>query len=267
MDLESYKQTEAQIHVASQMISLTGKNLVEKQADDSHTTAKWSIEKQLLIGREFNLAGSDCAVFVDPIGFGLGLMKNGAETNRVQLDGLSYSQTVAPWKKWLKEAGFDGDLNLKLHYDLPDNDLYKFDAFQKPAKPILKEWAANRTIANQALANLTDLVGAPSEINIWPHHFDSGTYYELHKTDGETDRSIGAGFNPADAMVNEPYFYIYGWYKDVEIDYSDKPELATGKWILDGWKGAVLPITEVEKSNLVDAFYATTSNYLKDKLR
>ena len=40
MNLEAYIQAEAQLHVASQMISLTGKNLVEKQADDSHTTAK-----------------------------------------------------------------------------------------------------------------------------------------------------------------------------------------------------------------------------------
>src|SRR5690606_19156685 len=103
------------------------------------------------------------------------------------------------------EAGFTGELNLKLHYDLPKNELYKFDAFSKPNEAILKLWAKNRTIANGALQALTEAVNSKSDINIWPHHFDTGTYYEIHETDGATDRSIGAGFNPADDMVSEPY--------------------------------------------------------------
>lgn len=267
MDLEQYKKAEAHLHVASQMISLTGKNLVEKQADDSHTTATWNSEKQLLIGRDFTLDGNTLSVFVDPVEFALGLLKNGTETERVSLDGLTYMQTVEPWKKWLTDAGFNGELDLKLHYDLPDNDLYKFDAFSKPDDAILSAWVRNRTLANKALSTLTESVGAPSNINIWPHHFDTGTYYELHKTDGATDRSVGAGFNPADGMVDEPYFYIYGWYKDNEIDYSDRPSLENGKWITEDWKGAVLPITVVKNPNAVNEFYAATSSYLRDKLK
>jgi len=89
----------------------------------------------------------------------------------------------------------------------------------------------------------------------------------LHKTEGATDRSIGAGFNPADDMVDEPYFYIYGWYKDNKLDYSDKPELVNGKWIIENWEGAVLPITEVADEDAVNAFYETTSLYLKNKLK
>jgi len=265
--MEDYKKAEAQIHVASQMISLTGKNLVEKQTDDSHTTAVWNSEKQLIISRDFELKGSKYAVFVDPINFALGITKNGAETNRISLDGLTYMQTLEPWKKWISEAGFEGELDLKLHYELPDNELYKFGAFAKPEEATLKQWAKNRTIANNALSALTEVVGVPSEINIWPHHFDSGTYYELHKTEGATDRSIGAGFNPADDMVDEPYFYIYGWYKDNKLDYSDKPELVNGKWIMENWEGAVLPITEVADEDAVNAFYETTSSYLKNKLK
>ena len=254
-------------HESGQIISLTGKNLVEKQADDSHTTAKWNAEKQLLVGREFQLNGNTYSVFVDPVGFALGIMKNGSETERVSLDGLTYMQIVEPWKKWLSEAGFKDELDLSLHYDLPDNDLYKFDAFSKPDDAILNLWAKNRTIANSAFENLNKSVEVPSDINIWPHHFDTGTYYELHKTDGTTDRSIGAGFNPADGMISEPYYYIYGWYKDNKIDYSDKPELENGKWIVNDWKGAVLPISEVNDQSTVDDFYKNTSTYLKNKLK
>lgn len=267
MNLEAYKQAEAQLHVASQMISLTGKNLVEKQADDSHTTTRWNSEKQLIIGREFKLNESSYSVFIDPIDFALGIMKNGSESNRVSLDELTYMQTVEPWKQWLSEAGLEGEPDLSLHYELPSSDLYKFDAFSRPDEAILKLWAKNRTIANSVFENLTKSIDAASDINIWPHHFDTGTYYELHKTDGTTDRSIGAGFNPADAMVLEPYYYIYGWYKENEIDYSDKPELENGKWIVNDWKGAVLPISEVKNQSTVDDFYKNTSTYLKDKLK
>jgi len=265
--MEDYIKAEAQIHVASQMISLTGKNLIEKNPDDSHTTAKWNAEKKLIVGRDFELNGSTYSVFVDPVNFALGLTKDGGETNRVSLDGLTYIQTVEPWKKWLIEAGFEGELDLKLHYELPDNEPYKFGAFAKPEEVTLKQWAKNRTIATNALSALTEAVGVLSEINIWPHHFDSGTYYELHKTEGATDRSIGAGFNPADDMVDEPYFYIYGWYKDNKLDYSDKPELVNGKWITNNWEGAVLPITEAADEDAVNAFYETTSLYLKNKLK
>jgi len=267
MDLEQYIKAEAQLHVASQMISLTGKNLVEKQPDDSHTTARWNTEKQLIISREFELNGSTYSVFVDPINFALGITKNGTETNRVSLDGLTYMQTVEPWKKWISEAGFVDELDISLHYELPSSDLYKFDAFSKPSDDILALWAKNRTIANSVFENLTESIGAPSDINIWPHHFDTGTYHVLHKTNGEGDRSIGTGFNPADGMVSEPYYYIYGWDKDNKLNYSDIPQLENGKWITDNWEGAVLPITEVADEKAVNAFYETASSYLKNKLK
>ena len=267
MNLQDYITAEAQLHVASQMISLTGKNLVQKQSDDSHTTAIWDSERQLIIGRNFDLNGNSFSIFIDPIEFALGIMKNGSETERVSLNGLTYMQTVEPWKKWLWEAGFKEGLDLSLHYELPSSDLYRFDSFSKPSGDILALWCKNRTMANEVFSSLTKMVDSGSDINIWPHHFDSGVYYELHKTEGVTDRSIGAGFNPADGMVDQPYFYIYGWYKDSKIDYSDKPDLSNGKWILNNWEGAVLPISKVDGYETVEQFYQATSTYLKNKLK
>ncbi|MBL4587197.1 MAG: hypothetical protein JKX84_09105 [Flavobacteriales bacterium] len=269
MEIEEYIKAEVQLHIACQMLSLTGINLVPKQADDSHTTAVWNSDKGIIVGREFELNGNNYQVFVDPLDFALGFIKNGEETERFPMDGLFYMQTVEPWKKWLTEAGFSGELNLKLHYELPDNDLYKFESFSKPSNEILNEWVKNRTLANNALAELTEMIGAPSDINIWSHHFDTGTYYELHKTQGETDRSIGAGFGVADSMVSEPYFYIYPWHKDKKIDYADVPKLENGRWIIKNWEGAVLPLSELENDpqTTVREFYETASNYLKDKLK
>lgn len=266
----TYTKTEAQLHVASQMIALTGINCMEKEADDSHTTLKWKPEFGRLEGRTFVLNSNTYAVFVNPLTFELGIMKDGEVHGTVTLDGKSYAATTAPWKEWLKAAGFDGEPTTELHYELPNDENYRFKAFEKPSNQALKRWMDIRTLANNGLEQLTETIGAPSEVNIWPHHFDTGTYYELHRTDGETDRSIGAGLAIADGMVPEPYFYIYAWYKDNQIDYADKPALNAGKWIItDGWKGAALPISALNNNALeeLNDFFSVTSSYLKSKIQ
>lgn len=268
MSFEAYKKAEAQIHVAAQLICLTGKNLLKKQADDSHTTAWWNIEKQWLIGREFELGGVRHAVYIDPINFSLGLLQNNQVAEHISLDGHSYAHIIYQWKDWLQKAGYKHPLNLQLHYKLPDNNDYQFEAFEKPSSKILNQWAANRTLASKALKNLTNSISASSEILVWPHHFDTGTYYQLHKTNGTTDRAIGAGFNPADNMVSKPYCYIYAWSKDVNIDYTHIPNLENGKWILtDEWKGAVLPLTESQNLTTVDIFFKATAAFLQEQLK
>lgn len=213
--------------------------------------------------------GAVYQVFVDPIDFTLGIMKNEVMHDSIPLHGLTYMQTVEPWKKWLTEAGFGGELDLSLHYDLPESDLYRFESFTKPDQAILESWVANRTLANQAFRKLNEMIGFDSDINIWPHHFDSGTYHVLHETDGTGDRSIGSGFALADSMVNEPYFYIYGWFKDRQLNYSDAPSIEGSRWITDGWEGAVLPISSITDNRLqaVSEFYSKTSSYLKEKLK
>lgn len=268
MNTKEYIKAEVQLHVASQMISLTGKNLVSPHPDDSHTTAKWDSDKNHIMGRAFELNGNRYSIFVDPIAFSFGINKNGNELDSMELHGLTYMQTVEPWKKWLEEAGFKGELDLSLHYELPASDLYRFDAFSKPSKGILKRWSDNRSLANQAFQKLNEMIVVESDINIWPHHFDTGTYHVLHKTNGEGDRSIGAGFAIADSMVTEPYFYIYGWYKDQKIDYSDAPQIECAQWITDNWEGCVFLISNIGENELeqVNEFYSITSEYLKRKL-
>ncbi|MFT4525192.1 MAG: hypothetical protein ACI9FU_002256 [Granulosicoccus sp.] len=267
MNTEEYIKAEAQLHVASQIISLTGKNFVAPNPDDSHTTAKWDTTKNHIVGRALELNGNRYSIFVDPVAFSFGINKNGIELDRVELNGLTYMQTVEPWKKWLEDAGSKGELDLSLHYELPASDLYRFDAFSKPSESILKSWVDYRTLANQAFQELIGKIGIESDINIWPHHFDTGTYHILHESDGEGDRSIGAGFNPADEMVPEPYFYIYGWYKDRKIDYSDAPLIEGARWITDNWEGCILPMSSINENRLeqVNEFYRITSEYLKNK--
>lgn len=260
---KAFSSTEIQLHVATQMLSLTGINFVGKEDDDSHTTSRFDAQAARIVGRTFNLGGARYRAFIDVRGFALGLEKDGSDLHVLPLDGLSYDETVAPWKQWLVEAGHSGDLVLDLHYEMPESESYQFKHFAKPAAAILDEWITLRSLANDALSTLTTELGIASEVNIWPHHFDTGTYYVVHKTDGDVDRSIGAGLAVADSMVPEPYFYIYGWDKDAVIDYSEAPDLGAGKWITGGWEGAVLPSSSSEGS---DAFYKLAVGFLKKEL-
>lgn len=57
MNVEDYNRAEAQLHVASQMISLTGKNLVPANPDDSHTTAILDEKKNQIVGLPFEWTG------------------------------------------------------------------------------------------------------------------------------------------------------------------------------------------------------------------
>jgi hypothetical protein len=109
------------------------------------------------------------------------------------------------------------------------------------------------------------MISPSSPINIWPHHFDTGTYHPLSETG-----SIGTGFAVADTIVNEPYFYIYGWAKDKTIDYASAPDLPFGEWKTGSWKGAIMPLSTVTRlPNLKDdlkIFFASTSEFFKGNI-
>ncbi|MCB1055152.1 MAG: hypothetical protein KDD11_06520, partial [Acidobacteria bacterium] len=53
-------------------------------------------------------------------------------------------------------------------------------------------------------------------------------------------RSVGVGMTPGDADQPEPYFYVNAWPRPESP--GRLPELpAGGRWVDEGWFGAVLP--------------------------
>ena len=259
----AFSRAEIQLHVAAQILALTGINFVEKEDDDSHTTSFFDAQRARISGRSFTLGTASFRVFINVREFALGLQMDDSDHRLLPLDRLSYEEAIDTWKQWLAEVGNDGELIRELHYDLPDSDAYRFKYFEKPTEDALNEWIALRTMANDVLAMLTVDIGIDSEINIWPHHFDTGTYYGLHKTDGVIDRSIGAGLGVADSIVPEPYLYIYGWNKDASINYANAPDLGPGRWISGAWEGAILPSSSSENA---DDFFRVATGFLKDVL-
>lgn len=269
MPVNAFTEAEVQLHRAAQMISLTGINFVQHVPDDSHTTSVWDAHHVKLMGREFTLGEQPFHVGLHAVRFELQLIRGDDVVESLDLDGRTEEQVIEQWKKWFRNAGYEGEFVVSLHYDLPDSAMYRADQFTKPDNALLEEWMRRRSLANRSLSWLNAHLDLTSEVNIWPHHFDTGTYYELHHVDGEADRSMGAGLAVADTMISESYFYLYAWRKEGTVDYSEAPLLPGGHWITDGWEGAVLPISQIPENadSSVQEFYRAASDFLRTRLR
>ncbi|MGB0523790.1 MAG: hypothetical protein ACPGJS_12560 [Flammeovirgaceae bacterium] len=263
--LASFNQAEIAIHRVCQLLALTGVNLVAKKADDSHTNLGWDANRSAVIGRYF-LLNNQTMRFIF-------LLKerelcfetdSGQLVASISLDYSDHESLMMWWKMQLQELGVKNPLIDQLHYDLPDSSTYQtveIEAFDE----YLPVWMALRTQANQVFESLNERKQIDSEIRIWPHHFDTGVYYPIK---GEV-QAIGAGMAIADSIQPEPYYYLYGWAKDAEIDLSNVPDLEKGKCLNGDWKGLILPVSQLASlttTKQVDEFLSIAFDFLKSRL-
>lgn len=106
----------------------------------------------------------------------------------------------------------------------------------------LKELKDLRTLAQSTLASFLKNHNLKSEIRVWPHHFDTGAYTILND-----DFALGLGLAVPDSLVNEHYFYISGNKAHLTVNTSTFDSLTLGKWINNGYKGAVLPASKLNE--------------------
>lgn len=116
------------------------------------------------------------------------------------------------------------------------------------------------------LAGLNEVVGLESDIRIWPHHFDTGTYYSL-----KDQRAIGAGWAIEDSLCDNPYLYIYGWSGDTSLNYEQVPGLGVGRWLItEGWQGAIVESEELSgrdnQTEALQSFMEEVSTFFKGQL-
>jgi len=210
---------EINLHTAVQILSLTGVNLITPLPDDSQNTQVWDPTSEMILGRIFTLNNTNYRIGIGLSPFNLSLLNEELTIiESINIGGLDQPALYSIWANWIANLGFDGELITKLHYDLPENEHYLANQFNGISDEFKNNWIQLRTMANQAMKGLNKLNSIQSEINIWPHHFDTGVYYPISKVNGETIQSIGAGLAVADALIAEPYFYMYGWTKDGTIE-------------------------------------------------
>ena len=257
---------EEYIHRAAQFLAMAGKNYLEDQPDDSNANLAFNSKTSSIYSREID-AASKLSVALNISEWQIQLLQKGKVDQTLDLIGKKKQEVF----EWLRDQLINKELNGELlkfidHYEIPDHMIDHGHAFPEMIKTTVDKWLIMRSDAEILLHDLNKIVGIESEVRIWPHHFDTGTYYSL----GEK-KTIGAGWAIADELCDNPYLYIYGWNGEVEIDYSSLPELEVGKWIItDKWQGAVL---ESEVLSLLEdqhqkatSFMKSVSKFLKSEL-
>jgi hypothetical protein len=251
--MQGYNNIDQRIHQLCQILTKANRTFVPKQADDSHTNLYFDSISQRIYGHW--IAGNKGKII-----FSLNLGTFHFEWMNDELKVIQshsiLNKTSTEIEKGiaevLSEIGLqENGFRNELHFEIA---VYPFlnDAFTILDANHLKEWKAYRALANHASLDLLGIVQATSEIRIWPHHFDTGIYTEINN-----NLAIGFGLAMEDSMVGTPYFYYsaYG-LNGYDIDYSNVSNLTTGKWFIDDWKGAVLPLTGLKNddSDIISIF-------------
>ncbi|WP_024771801.1 hypothetical protein [Aquimarina macrocephali] len=243
-----------QMHLAAQYLAAAGISFLEKKNDDSHTNLGFSIEKGTLYTRPLNSSKD-----ILSLNYNLFALEWNSHnlTKTLQLDGTSHAEVLQWIRRMAKDSDINTPYNYALHYELPytitDDYIYTLKNISR-----LRELVAFRKLSKSAIQEFLQNNLLNSEIRIWPHHFDTGAFASL---EDESGLAIGLGLAIPDTMCNDYYFYISGYQGHDSLGTSDFKPLTTGKWYNEGFKGAVLPISGVNKATVIAFFEEAFTAY------
>lgn len=263
--MNTYTETDRQIHQLSQILAKLGRSLVPKKDDDSHTNLYWEPIQQRLLGRWISTSSGKVmpALYLERMSFQW-LDQQMKVIKDISLINKNYHEAETLVENSSYSIGIDKpNLMAPLHFEIPDYPFIKLP-IEKIEADALTNWSCFRSLANHILRDIGQSLQKEVEVRIWPHHFDTGIFFQWNDTLG-----IGAGLAMKDDMAGAPYFYISGNIRDSQIDYSKAANLSKGKWIKDGpWKGGILPIDQLKSGNdfqSLQDFYQQSLDFLLDR--
>lgn len=240
--MKNYKNTDELLHLLCQIITKVNRTFVAKVEDDSHTNLYFDPLGKRVYGRWYKSNEKKYILAFNLDTFSFNLLNEQLSTEfTIHTAGKTVRIIEHELNDKFNSIGINTvELLDELHFEIPK---YSFSdaAVQKVSSEDLNEWAHFRKLANHACSDLLGLAQKEADVRIWPHHFDTGIYFESNER-----ISIGFGLAMQDKMVGSPYFYMSAYPKDFEIDY-DLVNSNSGKWILsENWKGCVLSLEELE---------------------
>ena len=234
-----------QQYFGAQFIAITGRHLIKQRDDDSNTSMVYDRVNRSLIGE---ILPHNFRLTLNLPDLSLSLLKNdSAIYPTVSLAGLTRIEAFTELSHLLEKEGLNiGHLKNELHYDLPDHELKRGSLFRYDQPDLIQENMAYRHNAEVVLKQIVSSHPLAEPVKIWPHHFDTGTLIPLNRDGtGELTQSAGLGWAIPDGMVDEPYFYLSIWSGD-PLEFPEKmPLLEAGNWMMPGWNGAVLRLSEI----------------------
>lgn len=249
--MKAYNTADRQLHVLSQIIAKANRTFVPALEDDSHTNLSFDSLANRIIGRWIYSSNGSIILTLDLSSLDFEWLD--ASYNVLQ-SVPSVCKTITEIEqeisRGLLKLGLEPDgFSEKLHYDIPEYSLSK-GLFPSIGIVEFNDWRYYRKLANVASALALEKMEAEGEVRIWPHHFDTGIYALANNGVG-----IGFGLAMEDSMVGTPYFYIAGYPNNGgSFDYGLLPDMETGRWIIgENWKGAVLPLSDLNPENEAEA--------------
>ena len=262
--MDDINQADQTLHSLAQFIALTSMQWLPARTDDSQANMTWNSTRHRLEGRPFAYAGQQIRLVIDTESFAL-LFIDEHEHVLASLspENRTPDETTAWWTIQMQTWGIT-DIR-PVNYQLTQEPVDHQSVYKRPVG--LPAWAHWRTIANEAMQTLTAWSGRESEVRIWPHHFDTGVYYSQTDASGQEKAAIWAGYAIADALCNEPYFYLSGYTSTQSINFASAPALAVGEWRNTAdWKGAMLPISVSDQPETIQAFFRESYGWLNGLL-
>lgn len=242
---------EKMMHLAAQYLAAAGISFVSKKEDDSHTNLGFTIAKSCM--ETHPLAENGDVLSLDYKNFGLNWNSKNDSTS-LPLDGATHTDVL----RWIKETSknfLNKSYSYKFHYELPYQITDDF-RFQLDDANRLAELLQLRTLAQSALEETLKDCHLGSTIRTWPHHFDSGAYASLNE-----NIAVGFGLAIPDSVCAEHYFYISGYRGHDAVSTEGLSSLSKGEWKNGGFKGAILPVETVDKSESVLFFKEAIESY------
>lgn len=258
-----------QIHHAAQFVASMGNSYLPQEKDDSQSNMAWVSSRYGMISREIKF---DTSIWI-------GLLYHPFELHifDANLDTIAYlslgghsKQEVQEWLiNEITRLGGDPKLfNIIDHYTIPHHPVNDGQPFEIQNPVYHQEMAKYRSNVDLVLKEIADAFDHFSAIRIWPHHFDTGAIiFAGVDEQGNATKTVGVGMSIPDENINEYYYYVNHWSKDSRPNYSDLPELSAGHWVMEGWVGAVLPIStllsansEAEQHQVAYSFFKTGIN-------
>lgn len=246
-------KTIEQFHLAAQYLAMAGKSFLPPMEDDSHTNLGFSVTDKSLL--TWSLDGSGVQLGLNYDTFSLEWKSD--TVHSFSLKGKTHGEVVEWITKIAETSGLIKPYRFDLHYSLPytmaDNQV-----FELPGSHEAQELVRLRSLAQNVLSAFLKEQNLESEVRVWPHHFDTGAFAHLHDGSG---KSVGLGMAVPDGMVDDFYFYISGYRGNTQLlTWAFKP-LSQGKWKNNGFKGGILPASDMTEAMVLNFFRETVKAY------
>ncbi len=267
MAVTSPSDARQQLHHAAQLCAAFGISYLTPQADDSHTSLRWDAHRGALMSGEVVSALGMIAVGLRVSDLTLFVTRDHELTHTIRLHGTSLTGAAQRLAVALTSNRLYGErLTLKKHYTIPAHavaDGALFDGSDTASFIALHHWFETGA---RALQHLAAGQATPSELRLWPHHFDLAVLFRV-----ASGGSNGAGLVPGDAYYDEPYFYVNAYPLPPHPTLDSAALDGDGLWHTHEWTGAVLPGSRLQGDTVkqraqVDAFLASALTACRELL-